>query len=66
MTTKIPAANLQSGDYLPMTKSTVVSNLGAGLRTPAGKIELVLSNSKGAKRLAVWGARTEIVVERVS
>lgn len=58
---KVEAQHLRAGDYLGQGKTIV--NVSRGLRTPAGKVE-VLYNHGGLTRKAVWGARTEIRIER--
>ncbi|WP_157083713.1 hypothetical protein [Bradyrhizobium manausense] len=59
---RVQAQHLRQGDYLPATRNTVVS-VSRGIRTPSGKVEVTLATSLGM-RVSVWGARTEISIER--
>jgi hypothetical protein len=66
MESKVQAQDLKQGDYLPLTKATVMRVSRAGLKIPSGKVEIVLqagSNTRGL-RTVLWGKSTEIVVER--
>ena len=59
----IEAGLLRPGDYLPGSQETVNSRPTRGVTTPAGKVDIVLSRG-GRTRLASWGARTTIRVQR--
>jgi hypothetical protein len=60
---KIPARYLTSGDQVG-SGETVVS-VSAGVRTPRGKVEVILEKGERS-RFAVWGAHTLINVRRLS
>ncbi len=61
--TPVAAALLKAGDYLPASDQTVVTGPWRDARTPAGKVELIVSTGSGRRRV-VWGARTTIGVVR--
>jgi hypothetical protein len=63
METKVQAQDLRVGDYLPVTKSTVVGVYRSGLRLPSGKVQIVLETTRG-RRTATWGKWTAISVVR--
>lgn len=63
MIVKVRARDAQPGDVLRGTGETV-TGVGAGLRTPKGKVEVILQNAAGYRRLVVWGAATTVNVER--
>lgn len=62
MKIKVQARNLQRGDVLT-GNGAVVCSVSAGIRTPARKVE-VTHEKRGHKRTDIWGAYTEITVER--
>jgi hypothetical protein len=59
--TKTPARYLQPGDVTGSGET--VCDVSAGVRTPRGKVEVILEKD-GRSRLAVWGASTVIGVRR--
>ena len=61
MKTKVQAMSLQPGDKVG--SGEIVLQTSQGVRTPPGKIEVVLAK-EGKSRLAVWGKYTMINVER--
>lgn len=61
MKLKVQAQHLQPGDIVGSGEE--VLSISAGIKTPAGKIDVVLYNDHG--RRAVWGKYTMINVERV-
>lgn len=61
---KTPVHMLSPGDVLKGSGETVV-NISAGIKTPKGRIEVVLSKNNN-KRLAVWGKYTIVVIEAKS
>lgn len=58
---KVPARYLQSGDRVG--SGEIVAWVGFGVRTPRGKVEVLLEKD-GGRRLAVWNASTLISVQR--
>jgi hypothetical protein len=62
-TVKVQARYLQSGDQVG--SGEIVTWVGAGVRTPRGKVEVVLEKD-GSRRLAIWGASTTINVRRAA
>jgi hypothetical protein len=58
---KMPARHLQPGDQVD-SGETIVS-VSAGVRTPRGKVEVVLQKHD-RRRCAIWGAHTIINVKR--
>lgn len=68
MKIKVQAQHLQPGDIIGSGEK-VISNPQAGVRTPKGKVEVLLETyrvdgSKMFTRLATWGKYTMINVER--
>ena len=61
MKLKVQARNLQSGDRIG--SGEIVRSIQTGLRTPRGKVEVMLHSDR-KDRMALWGAYTEINVER--
>lgn len=63
---KVPARYMQPGDVVG-SGETVVS-VSAGVRTPRGKVEVVLERdgNRATRRLAVWGSHTAINVRRAA
>lgn len=60
---KVPARNLQTNDLVGTGEEVV--RVTVGLRTPRGKVEVVLFNPRnGRTRTSVWNASTEIGVKR--
>jgi hypothetical protein len=57
----IPARTLLNGDQVGSGETIV--NVSAGVRTPRGKVEVVLEKG-GRRRSAIWGASTVINVQR--
>ena len=66
MEAKVQAQDLHQGDYVPLTKATVMRVSRAGLHIPSGKVEIVLQSGNNTRglRTVLWGKYTEIVVER--
>lgn len=62
MTTRIAARALKSGDVTNGTGERVLS-VSAGVRTPRGKVDVVLEKD-GCTRTATWGAGALIGVNR--
>jgi hypothetical protein len=60
-TKKVPARHLLRGDQVG--SGEIVVGVGAGARTPAGKVEVILEKG-GRRRLSIWGASTVITVQR--
>jgi hypothetical protein len=58
---KAPARHLMAGDRVG-SGETIVS-VSAGIRTPRGKVEVVLEKGE-RRRCAIWGAHTVINVKR--
>jgi hypothetical protein len=48
----------------PLGVRCTVKQTSAGVRTPRGKIEIILEKD-GKRRLAIWGASTTINVQRM-
>jgi hypothetical protein len=61
--TKVAARYLAAGDQVGSGEIVVWSGIGA--RTPRGKVEVILEKA-GARRLAIWGASTQINVQRAA
>lgn len=59
---KVRARDMQPGDRLRGTGQTVVG-VGAGLRTPKGKVEVTLE-WRDERRVVIWGAATTINIVR--
>lgn len=59
---KIQARALQPGDRLGSDELVVL--VSAGVRTPSGKVEVVLTRGDGQRRRATWVAYTLINVVR--
>jgi hypothetical protein len=59
---KLPVYALQTGDVTNGTRETVLS-VSAGVRTPRGKMEIVLEKN-GRMRLTIWGRHTLVSVTR--
>lgn len=55
---RVPAYGLQPGDVIS-SGETVVQTY-AGVRTPRGKLHVVLDDPKGFRRCAIWGKYTLI------
>lgn len=64
MLIKVPALALRPGDRCVPTGTRILSHPSAGLKTPAGKVEIEVMRVNGTRRLAVWGANTRIAIER--
>lgn len=58
---KVQAQHLKPGDIVG--SGECVAGVGAGTRTPKGKVEVLL-DSENDTRLAIWGKYTMIGVER--
>ncbi len=58
---KVQARVLQHGDIIGSGET--VKGVSAGVRTPRGKVEIMLEKD-GRTRMAVWGAYTLINVTR--
>ena len=58
---KVPARSLMTGDRVSSGETVV--NVSAGVRTPRGKVEIILQKGD-RRRCAVWGAHTIINVKR--
>jgi hypothetical protein len=58
---KIQARALQVGDLVGSGET--VKGVAAGLRTPRGKVEVILEKD-GRTRMSLWGAYTMINVRR--
>lgn len=58
----IEARDLQVGDRLA-SGQIVKERPSRGLKTPTGKVDIVLEGRRG-EYVATWGARTEIGVDR--
>lgn len=56
---RIPARALIPGDVVGSGET--IESVSVGVRTPRGKVEIVLSK-EGRRRLAIWGAHTIIAV----
>lgn len=59
---KVQARALQKGDRVG--SGEIIKWVGVGVRTPRGKVEVVLAKSGNADRLAIWNASTLITVHR--
>lgn len=59
---RVPADTLQPGDVTRGTGETVI-RVSAGVRTPSGKVDVVLEKN-GRQRTATWRSRTVIAVNR--
>jgi hypothetical protein len=59
---RVQARVLQPGDIVG-TGETIVS-VSAGVRTPRGKVEVVLTKADGHRRMSIWGAYTMIGIKR--
>ena len=62
-TSKVCARYLQAGDVVGSGETVIQTS--AGVRTPRGKIEVILEKD-GKRRLAIWGASTTINVQRLA
>ncbi len=60
--TRVVARYLRPGDVTGSGETVIQTS--AGVRTPRGKIEIVLEKN-GQRRLAIWGASTTINVARL-
>jgi MOSC domain-containing protein YiiM len=60
-TEKVQARNLQPGDRVG--SGEIVLSVSAGVRTPCGKVEVVLEKN-GRARMSLWGSHTLINVAR--
>lgn len=60
---KVPARYMLPGDRTGSGETVVW--VGIGVRTPRGKVEVLLENN-GSRRLAIWGASTLINVRRAA
>lgn len=58
---KAPARCLLAGDQVG--SGEIVVSVSAGIRTPRGKVEVVLRKGE-RRRLTIWGANTIINVKR--
>lgn len=56
---RAPARSLIPGDVV--SSGETILSVSAGVRTPRGKVEVVLSKD-GRRRLAIWGAHTIITI----
>lgn len=63
---KIQARDLRPGDVV--ASGEIISWIGRGARTPAGKVEVRLRKSTGPHtiRIAIWGAYTMIGASRAT
>lgn len=61
---RVPIASLQVGDTLVATSRTVVQAPTRGLRTPRGRVELVVETKAGKRCPCCWGASTMVVIDR--
>lgn len=61
-TLKLPVSVLRAGDVTAATRETVV-NVSAGVRTPRGKMDVVLEKD-GRRYTRVWGRHTLINIVR--
>lgn len=61
-TEQILARYLRHGDVTAGSGETIV-NVSAGVRTPRGKVDVVLAKN-GRQRVAQWGASTMVAVVR--
>jgi hypothetical protein len=62
----IPVRDLRPGDILIASQQVVRSLPGGSLRTPAGKLDLLVERvgKPGSVREVRWGARTTVKIER--
>lgn len=60
---KVPARYLSKGDLTG--SGEIIVNVSAGVRTPPGRVEVVLEKD-GHRRLAIWRASTVINVRRAA
>ena len=60
---RLQVSLLRVGDVLPGTQERVKVAPYRDLRTPAGKVELVVERA-GRARVVTWGARTIVRVSR--
>lgn len=61
--TKVAARYLAAGDLVGSGETVIWS--GAGVRTPRGKVEVILEKGE-RRRVAFWGASTQINVQRAA
>ncbi len=61
MAEKLRVHQLRAGDVLRGSGETIVS-ASAGIKTPAGKIDVVLSKGE-RRRCAAWGKHTIVSIE---
>ena len=61
---KVPASRLQPGDYLPVTKATIVNVVNNAANLPSGKCWVTKSYADGRKKTSEWGKTTIIVATR--
>lgn len=61
-TLKLPVHVLRAGDVTTATRETVI-NVSAGVRTPRGKMDVVLEKD-GRRYARVWGRNTLINIVR--
>jgi hypothetical protein len=60
---RVAARHMQAGDVIGSGETVV--RVSAGVRTPRGKVEVLLDRG-GRRRLATWGAYTVINVQRAA
>ena len=63
-TLTVTVSQLLPGDYLLGSGQTVVVGPTAGLRTPRGRLELIVRVGDGHPRSVLWNARTRMKIER--
>ncbi len=63
LTTRVCARYLQAGDVTGSGETVIQTS--AGVRTPRGKVEVILEKD-GKRRMAIWGASTTINVQRLA
>ncbi len=63
MTITVSANEVRKGDICILTLETVEGIQRKGLNVPSGKVRVALSK-KNRTRTQLWGATTEILVER--
>lgn len=54
---------LSVGDVLTPTMNKVVVAPSAGIKTPSGKVDLVVETPKGERYLKTWGKYTEVSIK---
>ena len=60
---KVQVQQLKVGDVLSGTKEKVFKAPVAGIRTPKGKVKLVLETKYGTTRYCEWGKYTQVNIE---